>query len=801
MKRDFYLLSIFVLLVSLTSAQDYKISGIVLDTEGKALVYANVVLESKDGNPIKGTATDENGQFLLEGIVSGDYRLYASYIKSSSEVRALSVKSDTDVGNLLINQNTQELEEVVVTYEKPTLVQKADRYVFNIENSALADSDIWDVLKNTPGVVIVNDKITVQNTGNISVLINGRRVNIPESDIINLLSGSSASNVEAIEVITNPPAKYSAEGGLLIDIKMKKNIIAGYNGSIYNRYSQGVFPKHTLGTDHFFKGKRTDFSVNYSFRKNKNLRRYTDITNFFEGNNVDETWQAEQQNISRTEQHNVNLFFDYRPNDKNTLSFSSINSLRPFGDTFLNSETQITNIQGQPNASFNTINNSDANYYNTSYYLDWKHEIDEDGQELAFNTHYTFYNYARDQDIVTDFFDNDRNLTGENDFVTQSDQRTNLFSLQLDYTKPLGKTITFETGLRYATIQSDNAIEQIGFDSSQPGINPTEIGNFVYDERISAGYLSMDHSLEQWKLKAGLRTEYTETVGDLDAGTNRTKNSYLEFFPSFSALYTPNKKNSFKLNYYRRITRPRYDWLNPFQYFQSNNTTVEGNPDLIPSTRNSISLAYTYDKTYTFTAFYYRRKNEFLQQVFQDNEANLLRFIATNLDSNRNYGADIVFNKKLTSYWSSYALLSYFNRENTFSDFDTGELFVNSIWSGLLRLRNSFTLLEDKSLFADVNYSYYAPTFQGNARQDEVSTLGLAFRKTLWDKNASVSLAVEDIFNGGNYFYTRRFANQNNTTSSRRETRLFVFGFRYKFGNTRIKDNYKRKRVDERSRI
>ena len=801
MKRDFFLVSIFVLLVSLTSAQEYSVVGTVLNTERMALVYANVVLVSKDGNPIKGTSTDENGKFSLAGIPPGDYTLYASYIESTSNILPLAIRSDLDVGEVLIRQKTQELEEVVVTYEKPTLVQKADRYVFNIVNSALADSDIWTVLKNTPGVVVINDKITVQNTGNINVLINGRRVNIPESDIINLLSGSSANNVEAIEVITNPPAKYSAEGGLLIDIKMKKNIIAGYNGAIYNRFSQGVFPKHTLGTDHFFKGKRTDFSINYSFRNNKNLRRYTDITNFFEGNSIDETWLAEQRNISRTEQHNINLFFDYKLNDKNTLSFSSINALRPYSVTLLNSNTQITDIQGQSNGSFNTLNNSDKNYYNTSYYLDWEHEIDEEGQQLSFNTHYTYYTYGRNQDITTDFFDNSSTLTGENDFITQSNQKTNLFSAQLDYTNPIGKTTFFETGLRYAAIQSDNAIAQLGFDTSQPGISPTEIGNFVYNERISAGYLSIDHNLEKWKLKAGLRTEYTETVGDLDNGTNKTENAYLEFFPSFSALYSPNKKNTFKLNYYRRITRPRYDWLNPFQYFQSNNTTVEGNPNLIYATRNSISLAYTYDKTYTFTAFYYRRRNEFLQQVFQDNEANLLRFIATNVDSNKNYGADIVFNKKLTNYWSSYALLSVFNRENSFRDFDSGGLFENTIWSGLFRLRNSFKLLEDKSFFIDLNYSYYAPTFQGNARREDLSRVGLTFRKTLWNKKASISLSAEDIFNRGNYFYTRRFGNQNNSTSSRRETRLLIFGFRYKFGNTKIRDNYKRKRVDERSRI
>jgi len=801
MKRDIYLLFGFVLLVSLTRAQEYRINGTVQDTDGTALVYANVVLASKENKPIKGTTTNEKGQFVLEGILPGAYTLYASYIENSSKEIPLSVQANIDVGTVIISQKAQELEEVVVTYEKPTLVQKADRYVFTIENTALADSDIWDLLKNTPGVIIIDDKITVQNTGNISVLINGRRVNIPESDVINLLSGSSASNVEAIEVITNPPAKYSAEGGLLIDIKMKKNMIAGYNGAVYKRFSQGVFSKYNLGTDHFFKSKKTDFSVNYYFRKNKNLRRYSDVTNFFENNTVDAIWKAEQQNIARIAQHNINLFLDYQLNTKNTLSFSSINTLRPYGITHLNSNTQIADTQGQQQSSFSTNNASDADYYNTSYYVDWEHKIDTEGQQLTFNTHFTYYNYARNQDIETDFFDSALNQTGENDFVTQSDQHTKLFSAQLDYTKPFGEKTTFETGLRYANIKSDNAIEQLGYTSNEPGVSPTEVGNFVYDEEIYAGYVSLNHTITQWKLKAGLRTEYTEAIGNLDNGALKTKNSYLEFFPSFSALYTLNKKNTFKLNYYRRITRPRYDWLNPFQYFQSNNTTVEGNPNLIPATRNSISLAYTYDQSYTFTAFYYKRKNEFLQQVFQDNDANLLRFIAANLDSNRNYGADIVVNKKLTNYWSTYALVSVFNRENNFRDFDTGAMLMNTIWSGLFRWRNSFTLLKDKSLFMDVNYSYYAPTFQGNARQEEVGRLGLALRKTLWNKKASISLAVEDIFNGGNYFYTRRFANQNNTTSSRRETRLAVFGFRYKFGNTRIKDNYKYRRVDERTRI
>lgn len=801
MKRQLSLFSIFVLLFSLAAAQDYKITGTVLDGNGGKLVFANVLLQTTDSVLIKGTATDDNGFFQLDNLERGNYLLIASYIESTSQTLSISLTSDMNVGTLIILENTQELDEVVVAYKKPTLEQKVDRLVFNIENTALSDSDIWDVLKRTPGVVVVNDELTIKGSSNIGVMINGKIVNIPQGDIINLLSGSSASNVEAIEVITNPPAKYSAEGGLLIDIKMKKNLVAGYNGSVYNRYSQGVFPKHTLGTDHFFKGKKTDFSMNYSYRDAKTLSRYTDITSFFEEDNVDEIWAAEQSATTKRKQHNVSAFFDYELNDRNTISLSTINSLTPSVDRFYDSQTLITDTNGNLDASFNTTNTSDYDLYNASVYLDWVHQLKKKGAEISFNTHYTYYDYDRGQALNTDFFDADGTVTGENDFTTQSGQKTGLFSIQIDYSTPLGKSSKLETGLRYAAINSDNTITQEGFDRSQPGINPTEAGLFTYDEEISAAYISLNNSWENWKLQFGLRSEYTETIGNLDTEPNPTKNSYLEFFPSFSLRHTLKSRHSFGLNYYRRITRPRYNRLNPFQYFQTNNSVVEGNPNLLPSTRNYISLGYTFDKAYTIEFFFREQKNQYLQQVFQDNESNLLRFVSTNLGLNTSYGADFTFNKRLYEFWNTFFLLSYFKEENVFTDLGSGIQLNNDVWTGHIRATNSFTFLKDKSLFADLTFNYFSPTVNGNSTQNSYNQLGLAFRKTLWNKNASVSLAVEDIFNQGSLFNTRRYLNQNNTSSFRPENRLFVFGFRYKFGNTRIKDNKKRKRVDERNRI
>jgi hypothetical protein len=801
MTTNFRFFIFLVVSFSFVSAQEFEITGTVLDANQSPLVFANVLLQTADGKLIKGATTDSNGLFKLINVEAGEFLLFASYIESTSKTLTISLTVNLDVGNLIISNEAQTLDEVVVTSQKPRLVEKADRYVFNIENTALSDSDIWDVLKRTPGIIIVNDKLTVNNIGNIGILINGRRVNIPESDVINLLSGSSANNVEAIEVITSPPAKYSAEGGLLIDIKMKTNLVAGYNGSVYHRYIQGVFAKHTSGMDHFFKGKKTDFSLAYSFQDNKNLTRFTDRTNFFENNLPNEIWTAAQNNIDRNEKHNINAFFDYKVDERNTLSLSTINSLIPNGNRLSSSITDIANTQGISNAGFDTTNDSDFHLYNTSLYLDWVHKLKKEGSQISFNTHYTNYNYDLEQDIDTDFFDMNGTVTGENDFITQSVQNTGLFSIQADYTTTISTSSKLETGLRYASIASDNTIVQEGFDRSQPGIDPTEAGEFIYDEAISAAYLSMNNSWDTWNLNLGLRAEYTETEGRLDTETNSNENDYLELFPSLSVLYTHKKKHVFKLNYYRRITRPRYSWLNPFQYFQNNNTVLEGNPNLLPSFSNFVSFAYTLNNSFTLRPFYELRTNDFLQQVSQDNSGNLLRFIATNLDKNKSYGVDAILSTDVTNRWYSYMLFNYYYKANSFRDFDTGQLLDNTAWITYFRTTQSFTFLEDKSLFVDATFSYFSPNIIGNSRLASINELGFALRKTIWNKSGSISLAVEDIFNQSNQFFTRQYLTQDNSSSVRRENRLLILSFRYSFGNTKIRDNKKRKRVDERNRI
>ncbi|HAF77667.1 MAG TPA: hypothetical protein DCG42_10145 [Maribacter sp.] len=799
MIRSTYLTVIFFFTFSLAFAQDFTINGSVVDENNTPVVLANVILMSEEGEFIKGTVTNDQGDYRIHSIAKGNYRIVASYIANTVESDLLVVTSNIEMPPLVL-QSAQELDEVVVTQNKPKLEQLSDRHIFNVENTAISDGDIWDVLKRTPGVMVMNNRLYVNGSANVNIMINGKLVNLPEEDIINLLSGSSASNVQSIEVITSPPAKYSAEGGLLIDIKMKKNLVAGYNGAVFNRYTQGVLPKHTVGTDHFFKGKRVDFSTNYSFSHDRDWTRYSDATTFFEDGQENEIWTAEQKSISKGKSHNLNLFLDIELNEKNALSFSSTSSLSPDNNTIYTSSTDIESTNADIIARLKGLNTLGDDTYNTSNYLDWVHKLDDKGAEIATNAHLTYYDSKDNQELNNDIVEGFTENTSENTLNISSDQIINLFSAQTDLTLPLSKQSTLETGLKFANINSESSILQSGFDETITNINPSESGIFNYDEQIYAGYVSLSNSWEKWKVNVGLRAEYTDTKGELNILSSANTNSYFDVFPNLSMSYTKDK-NAFMVKYYRRITRPRYSSINPFQYYLSANSIFEGNPNLKPAYRSYIEVDYVYDKDYKFALFTSIKSDQQVQQFIQDNTTNFLIAQYINLETNYNFGADASVSKYFTSYWYFYFLVSQYYNQNKFVDVTTNAIIDNSTWTTYLRANNYFTLLKDESLYADMAFTYISPYVQGNASFRAYSKLGINFRKTFWNKDASISIGVEDIFNKGNIYSTRNYLEQNNSTSTRRENRLFVLGFRYKFGNTKIRDNSKSKSTDENNRL
>lgn len=796
-----YSFSIFIFLFgSLTFifSQEYKVSGRVLNSNNEAVVFANVLLyNTPDSSIVKGTSTDDLGRFFFDDIKAGNHVIKASYIENVSNSIGIKVSKDTDVGDVIISE-TEELEEVVVTYKQPRLERKVDRLIFNVENTALSDNSLWDLLKHTPSVNDIQGVLTIKGSSDVTVMINSRKINLPQNDIINLLAGSSASNVKSIEVITNPPSKYSAEGGMIIDIKMSKNLIAGYNGGVFNRYKQGVYAKHTLGTDHYFKGNKSDFSLNYSYSRDKNIRRHIDIVNFFEEDNTASTWVSNQDYLRRIERHSLSAYYNYQFNMKSSLSLATINSWNPNNSRLFDTETTIENTTDFND--FNTLNISSENTLNTSFYADYVQKLGKKNEEFSIGTHYTFYKYGREQALTNDFLDIEGNILSSNNLSGNLDNSIELYSVRFDYEVPIGK-MNLETGFRYAGITSESNNEQNVLDMNQLGVELVELGKFNYNESIYAAYVGLDGKKGKWIYKGGLRAEYTNTRGIFDSERPNVKNEYLKLFPSFSLQYSPSSESDFRLWYYRRITRPRFVIANPFQYFQTNNSVFEGNPNILPSTRHYAAASYNFAKNYTVEVYYRNQNNPIRQLVLQNNEAKTLLFQQANFTRNISYGIDFIYDQNIANFWNTYVSLSGYNRTFQFVDDATEDLFTNDQLTWSFQFKNNFTFLEDKSLFVDLSFYHYAEEPIANTIRDDFSALSITARKLFWNKKASISVGLEDVFNQGNTISTRRYSDQDNVSDYRFESRLFTFGFRYRFGNRGIKGRRKNQGVEERRRI
>lgn len=568
---------ILYLQVLVCFAQEYEVSGKVIDMQQQPLSFVNVlVLQKKDSVVVRGNSTLEDGSFKIKGLTAGDYILKFTFIGFKKQFRPINLESNISLDITTLEPETENLQDVTITAgrKSPKLQRKIDRLIFDVAQTSLTETNIWDLLKRTPGVIVVNDEITVKGSSDIQVLINNRRVSLPKEDILNLLRGTEAGSVASVELITNPSAKYDAEGGAIININMNKNIAKGYNGSIFTNYILGVFPKYTFGTSHFFKTEKMQFAFNYTLSDRKELTLQNEIVDFFQNGSVASIWNTDVGRITNSQRHTASLFFDFIPDTKSTLSASVIASYLPSFDQRYNSNTEISDPSGNPESSFETLNDVEDDNINLVFNLDYSRKLNDKGAKLVFNGGYTYYDYERLQDLDTDFFLPDGTKTGDNDFMTDSDQRIHIFNAQTDFNFPLENNDEIEAGIKFAAIDALSTIEQPGFDPNQPGEDPTENDLFDYEETIGAAYFSYSRSWDHWSFKTGLRAEYTTTngVSDLQGAVN--DNDYFELFPTFYLQYAPSDKHNLSITYGRRITRPRYSIINPFKYFTGNNVFV-----------------------------------------------------------------------------------------------------------------------------------------------------------------------------------------------------------------------------------
>ncbi|MEY8849511.1 TonB-dependent receptor [Psychroserpens sp. XS_ASV72] len=790
----------FAFCTCLGFGQTMSVTGTVVDDMGNPIEFANVVLMSQDETEVfKGSSTETNGTFSFFDLQANTYVLRVSFIGFEEYFQKIVLTGNLDLKNITLQEASQELDEVSIVVEKPTLKREADRLVFNIENTALVEGTMLQVLKSTPGVLVIGDEITVKNS-NPTVYINDRKVNLSSEDLNQLLAGSSANAIKSVEVITNPSAKYDAESGVVVNIVMSKNLITGYRGSVFSNFTQGVFPRYTMGTSHFFKNDDISFNVNYSYSKDKINRDGDDTVNFLNNSNgVDESWRSFTNRNTWVETHNLNTNFDYFISDKSTLSLSSNALYVPYFKYKIGNNTVISDSNSAFLSRFTADNLSRDNKHNLAFDLDFKHNLSKG--RLAFNAHYTAYNYERNQNVFSRFFDSNNSFQNATAFNTENNQDTNIFSGKVDFGLPIDDNSNFDIGVKYSNIKTESSLRQFDVDLNS-GTETLDVPNsdaFDYDEKIYAAYANYDLNTEKWSVNAGLRMEQTNVEG-ISPLTNITNTQdYLEWFPNASILYNISEKYNVYSNYKRSIARPSYADLNPFRFFLNDNYVVSGNPFLVPTFTDHFVVGTGITRYFTFEAYYKNYDGAISEIPRQNNATNVIEYISVNFDKSVEFGFDFITGFDVTNSWSVYAVTSFYNfKEET--DFGQGAVTQDQ-WSNYSILQNDFSFLEDRSLNMTFALTWIGKNLQGFQVVENRLASELAISKSILKNKGIISLSVSDLFNFQDFEYSTRYQNQFSFGFTDIDNRYVRLGFRYKFGNTKLESNARSIDTEERERL
>jgi Outer membrane protein beta-barrel family/Carboxypeptidase regulatory-like domain len=770
------------------------VSGSIKDEANNPIAYANILLlKAQDSTIVSGTTSNEEGQFRFNNVTTNTYIIKASFITYEDNYSNITVSEDLQTPLIVLKESIETLSEIQITYKKPTLKLEVDRLVFNVEKTALSEGNILEALRSTPSVLVLNNKITIKSLVP-TIYINDRKVHLSSSEVIELLEGASASSIKAIEVITNPPARYGAESGVVLSILMAKNLISGYNGSVYSNYTQGVFPKTNQGITNYFKGEKISVYADYSYN-NRKIDRVERQTINYPG----QQWVSDLDRNTWTETHNFRLNFDWDFNDNNTLNLSTSAQLLPYFKRTTNNITQITPIVSNEIANFNSNSLSRDKKNNFGLDLGYVHTFKNKKAKLSLNSHYTTYDYRSQQDVETDYFLGDNSFLLNNAYNTKSTQDTEIITSQLDYGLTINESESFESGIKFSNIKSTSDNIQNDIIGNTEILNTDNTDAFNYDETVYAAYLSYDKQWEKWSLSSGLRVEQT-VIKAFSASTNQNNNQdYLEWFPTVNIGFQASEKVNVYVNYKRSLTRPNYTNLNPFKYFLNDNTVVTGNPALQPIFTSKIKLGISINNIFVIDAYYRKYKNNIFQIPLQDNASNILTYTTLNINHTEEIGLDFEAYFDVVDNWSVYIGTSFYNYN------DNTTLFDNTIsqdkWANYTNFTNNFSFLKDKSLTANFTLVYIGKTIQGFQVIDTRLATDLSVRKTILKGKGSLSLIISDLFNTQDYFVTTKFLNQNNILYDNYDTRYIKLGFRYKFGNTKLSTKDHSSSVDERERL
>lgn len=794
MKRIFVVF--FILVSQLFWGQNVKVTGKVIEASSKApLEYATIVLEVQKGaeKQVLGGITDTKGAFSVE-VPKGVYTFKVQFFSFKTyEVKQLKLSANKDLGTISLQEDVQTIEGVVVTGEKSTVEMRLDKKIYNVgEDMTVKGGSVTDVLDNVPSVTVDNEgNISLRGNENVRILINGK----PSA-----LSGMSAETlrqlpseiIEKIEVVTNPSARYDAEGTAgIVNIVLKKGKGLGLTGSVST--TVGVADTKAYGGSVNLNLRKNRFSVfnntSYSYNdatgkslyEQQYLNRTTGVIRNYQNEYIDN--QHIRKGLS------TNLGVEYRFTDKISLTNSFV-----YGDRRRdkNSSGDIFNYDANKQiiSSRTRLNEGNEKENSWQYAFNYDHRFNDKGHTLTAD-----YQFSKENENEAALVEDTQN---EKVFDTGKNAE---HLVKLDYTLPLfEEKATFEAG--YQGNFKDQDVNYEVFEQFPAGysLNTDYSNHLIYKENINAWYAQLGARIGKVNAMAGLRYERTDiSIAQLNSPENHKK--YNDFFPSIFLGYHFTENNQLSLSYTRRLQRPFGRFINPFTTRNSNTNLMRGNPDLDPAYTHALDLGYLIQKdklSFSLSAFYNRTEQAatFVTRESGDfinvsgTSVPIMLTSPLSIMTENSYGLGLTSNYSLTNQWRLSLDMNLLRQksEGQYQDMDLG--ISSTLWFSRFSVKGKLPLGIDMQATA----MYMGPRKTAQKDIQGQFFANFALSKDFLDKKAVVSVNAQDLFNSRKMKMYTDTQTVHSYSEMQWRPRQIVMNFTYRFGGNSDKKQPQRKK-------
>ena len=804
--------------------QGGKIYGSVIDAQSsEAVEYANIVVfKWRDSTVAYGTVTNDKGKFEINKMMPGRYFMKVSYIGYSTKrfdsLTVMPNKMESNFGAIKLKPKNVNMNEVVVQGQRDALTANLDKKVYTVDqNMAQSGGTAVDVMQNVPSVAVDADGgVAVRGNTNINVLVDGRPAALAGFSGSDVLAQIPASQIESIEIVTNPSAKYDPEGtGGIINIILKKKSNLGVNGTLMG--NAGTKGRYSSSLNMNLRGDDFNIFSSYDGRFfNMNGGGTTLRTSTFPSPSGDINSILDQNSSSRNSMnnHSINLGADYYLAEK---EFVTLSTQFRFGDN------QSKSLNGNLNYSdpavvqsqFDRITDGTRDNSSGNYTLSYKKTYENRTQELTADILYSQSSMTSDSDIRQNYSYPVQSTSLQKSL---SNNTNKLWLIQSNYVMPLGGWGRLETGLRSQIKDLTMVNDYLTWNplTGTYGASNLVNNNYLYNEQVHALYGIFSNSLGSFTTQIGLRAEQVMVKGESYVTGQTYESNYFEVYPTVHLRYNFNELDEIQLSYSRRIDRPQNRQLNPYEDRSDSLNIFKGNPNLRPQFHNALELGYTktIGKSNVVTNLFYKQSTNLISTISTLIPSGVTYSTFQNISKGESYGVELIANSPVTEWMRLNGSVSYFN--NSVDDLGTlGGTNSSNSWTA--RMSSMMTISEGMTM--QLMFMYSSPTIQlstggrgggmgggmffggssAQTKMKEMYSMDLMVRKDFMDGRLAVTMRVSDLFN------TRKFDSEttglNYYMINKRtfDSRTLNIGVSYRLVDTkgRMMDQEKQRRIEE----